>query len=140
MQTKALELVTEQAQLIRRGKEKGLTIKTVGVDLYDAAAKEILWFGDGICVSEQKAKRDCQAKKGRERVTTEMAMLEKKDGSYRTIIAGEGINRVELYQAESGAGIWRTSEATGSRGNHGWSAELEKRSERSVRKRSETYS
>ena len=27
-------------------------------------------------------------------------MLERKDGSYRTIIAGEGISRVELYRAE----------------------------------------
>jgi hypothetical protein len=100
VQTKALELVAEQTSRISFKKEKAAEIKAVEVDIYDSEAKEILWFGDGICVSEQKAKRDGEAKKGKERTTTEMAMLERKDGSYRTIIAGEGINRVELYQAE----------------------------------------
>lgn len=100
VQKKAMGLVIEQANLIRQEKEKAVNIKVLGVDLYDAEAQEILWFGDGICVSEQKAKRAEEAKKGKERTPTEMAMLERKDGSYRTIIAGEGIKRVELYQAE----------------------------------------
>jgi hypothetical protein len=100
VQSKAAELVREQAELISREQEKAEKIKAVEVDLYDGEAQEILWFGDGICVSEQKAKRDGEAKKGKERVTTEMAMFEKRDGSYRTIIAGEGINRVALYKAE----------------------------------------
>jgi hypothetical protein len=100
VQTKAAELVAEQGEIINRKSEQGQKIKAVEVDIYDAETKEIMWFGDGICVSEQKAKRNGEAKKGKERVTTEMAMLEQKDGKYRTIIAGEGINRVELYRAE----------------------------------------
>jgi len=100
VEAKALELVAEQARIISRNSKKGAKIKVVEVDLYDVNAKEIMWFGDGICVSEQKAKRDGQAKQGKERTTTEMAMLECQDGSYRTIIAGEGVNRVELYRAE----------------------------------------
>ena len=100
VQAKAAELVAEQAEIINRNKEKGESIKAVEVDLYDANAKEIMWFGDGICVSEQKARRDGEAKKGKERTTTEMAMMERQDGSYRTIIAGEGVNRVQLYRAE----------------------------------------
>lgn len=98
--SKAKELVLEQGKSISRSEEKGVEIKAVEVDIYDAEAAEVRWFEDGICVSEQKAKRDGEAKKGKERTTTEMAMLERKDGSYRTIIAGEGINRVELYRAE----------------------------------------
>jgi len=100
VQAKALELVAEQAKIISRNREKGESIKAVEVDLYDANTKEITWFGDGICVNEQKAKRDGEAKKGKERTQTEMAMFERTDGSYRTMVAGEGINRVELYRAE----------------------------------------
>lgn len=100
VQTKAAQLVAEQSEIIRQTSEKGGKIKAVEVAIYDAEAREIRWFGDGICVSEQKAKRDSEAKVGKERTTTEMAMLEQKDGKYRTIIAGEGINRVELYRAE----------------------------------------
>lgn len=100
VQEKAAELVEEQVETISRSKEKRVVIKAVEVDLYNREAEEIVWLGDGICVNEQKAVRDKQAKKGKERTTTEMAMLQRKDGSYRTIIAGEGINRVQLYRAE----------------------------------------
>ena len=100
VEEKAAELVAKQAEIINQTREKGEKIKAVEVDLYDGQRKEIKWFGDGICVAEQKAKRDRKAKRGKERTTTEMAMLEQKDGKYRTIIAGEGINRVELYRAE----------------------------------------
>ena len=100
VEEKAAEVVAQQAEMISQNRAQELPIKAVEVDIYDAEAKEIAWFGDGICVSEQKAKRDKKPKKGKERVTTEMAMLERKDGSYRTIIAGSGINRVELYRAE----------------------------------------
>lgn len=100
VEEKAAELVVEQAEKISRKSAEGTEIKAVEVDLYDEEWKEIIWLGDGVCVSEQKAKRDKKPKKGKERVTTEMGMLERKDGSYRTIVAGEGINRVELYRAE----------------------------------------
>lgn len=100
VEEKATALVAEQAEIIVENRQKAEQIKAVEVDLYAEQAKEIMWFGDGICVSEQKAERDGKVKAGKERTTTEMAMLEQKDGSYRTIIAGEGINRVELYRAE----------------------------------------
>ncbi len=100
VQEKAAELIAEQVETISRSKEKRVAIKAVEVDLYNREAEEILWLGDGICVNEQKAVRDNQAKPGKERTTTEMAMLERKDGTYRTMIAGEGVNRVELYRAE----------------------------------------
>jgi gamma-glutamylcyclotransferase (GGCT)/AIG2-like uncharacterized protein YtfP len=100
VEAQAAELVAEQAQMIRQASAEGEPIKAVEVDIYNAQTKEVMWFGDGICVCQQKAKRDSEAKKGKERTTTEMAMIERKDGGYRTIIAGEGIDRVELYRAE----------------------------------------
>lgn len=100
VQAEAAELISEQKKLISQNQKRGLAIKAVAVDIYQAEVKEIVWLSDGICVNEQKAVRDREAKRGKERTTTEMAMLGKKDGSYRTIIAGEGINRVELYRAE----------------------------------------
>jgi len=100
VQAKAAELVEEQVETISRSTEKGLEIKAVEVDIYDPEAEERVWLGDGICVNEQKAVRDKEAKKGKERTTTEMAMLQRKDGTYRTMIAGEGVNRVALYRAE----------------------------------------
>jgi hypothetical protein len=100
VQDKAEELVDQQRQVIEQNTEQAEEVKAVEVNIYDGQAKEVIWLADGICVSEQKAKRDKERKTGKERTTTEMAMLERKDGSYRTIIAGEGINRVELYRAE----------------------------------------
>ena len=97
---KATELIAGQSGKIKASQAAALKIKAVKVDLYDSQATEVVWLSDGICVSEQKATRNKAAKKGKERVTTEMAMLEQKDGKYRTIIAGEGINRVALYEAE----------------------------------------
>ena len=44
--------------------------------------------------------RDKQPKAGKERTTTDLALLEKPDGSYRTIIAGTGIDVVQLARAE----------------------------------------
>lgn len=75
-------------------------LRVVRADLYNSQTQEVIWFADEICVCEQKAERDKKAKKGRERVTTEIAMLEQKDGKYQTIVGGEGINRVDLYKAE----------------------------------------
>jgi len=69
------------------------------VDLYEAEAEEIIWLADGICVSEQKARRDKAAKSGKERTTTDLAMMQSKDGSYQTLIAGKGVEKVSYYRA-----------------------------------------
>ncbi len=89
-------LLQKQAEIISQTGKKAENIKAVEVDIYAAEAKERKWFGDGICVNEQKPQRDGEAKAGKERTTTEMARLEQKDGKYQAIIAGEGIERAKL--------------------------------------------
>ena len=97
---KAAEITRKQQKMIRENEKRGVKVKAVEAQIYESESVEIVFLADGICVSEQKAKRDKQAKKGKERVTTEMAMLQNKKGEYRTIVAGEGVSRVKLYQAE----------------------------------------
>ena len=100
VEEKAEELRIEQKQLIRASEKTKIQVKAVKAEIYEAEAEEVIFLGDGICVSEQKEVRDKQPKEGKERTTTEMAMLQNKDGSYRTMVAGKGVSRVKLYEAE----------------------------------------
>ena len=93
-------LTQAQAELIARQAPALPTVAAVPVEVYEAQAEEVIWQADGVCVSEQKAVRDQQPKAGKERTTTDLAMLQKPDGSYRTLIAGAGIDAVQLYRAE----------------------------------------
>lgn len=97
---KAVEITRRQQKLIRENEKKGIKVKAVEALIYESESAEIVFLADGICVNEQKAKRDKQAKKGKERVRTEMAMMQDQQGRYRTLVAGEGVSRVKLYQAE----------------------------------------
>ena len=71
-------------------------VQAVAVDVYDAVAAAVVWLADGVCVSEQKAVRDKQPKAGKERTTTDLTMLQRQDGSYQTVVAGAGIDAVQL--------------------------------------------
>lgn len=97
---KAAEIRLEQEELVVARPECEIKVRAVKVDLYEASAEEVIWLADGICVSEQKLKRDKVAKVGKERTTTDLAMLKRRDGSYKTLVAGAGIERVAYYQAE----------------------------------------
>lgn len=101
VQAQAQQLTQAQAALIATQAAALTTVRAVPVDGYDAQAEEVTWLADGVCVSEQKAVRDQHPKVGKERTTTDRALLEKPDGSYRTIIAGTGIDAVQLARAES---------------------------------------
>ena len=103
VQEKALEIAGEQEELISESRQESHQVKAIEVDIYDAQSEEVMWFSDGVCVSEQKSVRDKQAKSGKERTTTNMAMLQRKDGSYKMIIAGKAIDNVWLSRAE----VWR---------------------------------
>lgn len=97
---KAAVISGEQAQLVAASEAADVVVKAVEVDIYDGQGAEVIWLADGICVSEQKERRDGQAKKGKERTTTDMAMMRRKDGSYQTLIAGKGVEKVSYYRAE----------------------------------------
>jgi hypothetical protein len=96
VRAQAAALTQAQAALIARQATALPTVAAVAVDVYEAQAEEVRWMADGVCVSEQKALRDKQPKAGKERTTTDLALLQKPDGSYRTIIAGVGIEAVPL--------------------------------------------
>lgn len=100
VRAQAEELTQAQAALIEQQAAALATVQAVAVEIYEAQAEEVIWQADGVCVSEQKAVRDQQPKAGKERTTTDLALLQKPDGSYRTIIAGAGIDAVQLYRAE----------------------------------------
>ena len=96
VQEEAAALTQAQAQLIATSAVVPAAVQAVAVDVYDAAAAEVVWLGDGVCVSEQKAVRDKQPKAGKERTTTDLTMLQRQDGSYQTVVAGAGIDAVQL--------------------------------------------
>lgn len=101
VQEKAEAIRGEQEWLIDESQAANHEVKAVAVDIYDAEAEEVIWLADGVCVSEQKAARNKQPKAGKERTTTDLVMMQRADGSYQTIIAGEGIAAVSLYRAEA---------------------------------------
>lgn len=70
------------------------------VDIYDKEVQEVVYMSDGICVNEQKAKRDGVKKEGKERTTTDIMLLQQADKSYKTIISCEGIDAVALVKSE----------------------------------------
>ena len=95
VQEEAAALTQAQAQLIATSAVAPAAVQAVVVDVYDAAAAEVVWLADGVCVSEPKAVRDKQPKAGKERTTTDLTMLERQDGSYQTVVAGAGIDAVQ---------------------------------------------
>lgn len=78
------------------------------VDIYDSASKEVLFYSDGVCVGEQKAKRDKIAKEGKERTNINLMMLQipshtttaTTTPTFETVVAGEEIDEVKLIQSE----------------------------------------
>ncbi len=98
---KAAEISEIQKQQVReRLKRSKLPTVASEVDIYEAKAAEILLFDDGIQVKEQKAKRDKQAIKQKSRVNTDVAMLQKRDGTYQYLIAGISEQGEEIFSLQ----------------------------------------
>lgn len=55
-------------------------------DIYNKDTKEILYFEDGIQVKKQKEKRDCKSKTKKERINTDVCLLEKQNGDFDYIM------------------------------------------------------
>ena len=82
---------------------KDYACKASPVDIYCADSEEVIFLSDGVCVNEQKAKRDKIAKKGKERTTTDIMMLQtdiKDKNAYTTIVAAQDIDALQLVQSE----------------------------------------
>lgn len=75
------------------------------VDIYESTVPEILFYSDGVCVGEQKAKRNKIPKEGKERTNINVLMLQispsttKTDAVFETIIAADGIDETELVKS-----------------------------------------
>jgi hypothetical protein len=110
---KIQQLVVQKAAALSRMQQARLTrLKTRpmpavcrAVDLYAAEAREVVLMEDGIQVKQQKAERErrqgaagwqppgeapplSEQKPRKKRVTTDVAMLEKRDGSYEHLCGG----------------------------------------------------
>jgi len=94
---------SEQEAMINDCKSNTYELQTSSVDIYSSDAEEIIFLSDGVCVNEQKTKRDKIAKTGKERTTTNILMLQtdiKDRNAYKTIIAADGVNETDLIRAE----------------------------------------
>ena len=99
----ASDIKTAQILEINACKSANYTIIAQQVDIYDADADEVIFLSDGVCVNEQKTKRDKIAKVGKERTITDIMMLQtslKDRNTFKTIIAAEGVNPIDLVQSE----------------------------------------
>lgn len=86
---KAAEISEIQQQQVReRLKKAKLPAVASEVRIYEPKAAEILLFDDGIQVKEQKANRDKKEVEEKTRINTDVAMLQKRDGTYHYLIAG----------------------------------------------------
>lgn len=94
----AAKIQKKQEEAIDVFEQSGYKIETELVDIYDAEQEEILYFSDGVCVNEQKPIRDKNQKEGKERTTTNVMMLQKKDKKYSVLVAAKGIDEVKLVQ------------------------------------------
>jgi hypothetical protein len=79
---------TQQKQVAERLKRGKLPALASKVEIYEPKAAEVLLFDDGIQVKEQKAKRDKKEVEQKTRVNTDVAMLQKRDGTFQYLIAG----------------------------------------------------
>lgn len=99
----AARVQAQQISEINNCVSKNYDCKARTVDIYSADAEEIIFLSDGVCVNEQKAKRDKIAKMGKERTTTDIMMLQTSltdKNAYTTIIAAQDVNPIHLVQSE----------------------------------------
>jgi hypothetical protein len=100
----AAEIKIAQETLINTYQSTDCIVGCCAVDIYDAQTTEILYLSDGVCVSKQKSVRDGIAKTttktGKERTTTDVRLIELKNGRYKTLVSAPNIDSVSLVKAE----------------------------------------
>jgi hypothetical protein len=68
------------------------------VDIYEEKSKEILFYSDGVCVGEQKQKRDKIAKEGKERTNINLMMLQIPSKTERATFSGRRHGRSKISE------------------------------------------
>jgi hypothetical protein len=95
----ASEQIGQQQQIfIDQQQDTPLPDLAVG-DIYAIDNKEVIWFEDGVCVSEQKACRDHVAKTSKQRTTTDSILIAAPEGGFTQVVAAWGIELTALAQA-----------------------------------------
>lgn len=90
----------KQQQVAERLKKAKMPAVASEVSIYDKKAAEVLLFDDGIQVKEQKAQRDKKEVEQKTRVNTDVAMLQKRDGTFQYLIAGISETGEEIVSLE----------------------------------------
>lgn len=82
---------------------QAVEIVSQAVDIYAPTCHEVLFYSDGVCVGEQKQKRDKIPKTGKERTNINLMMLQIPSqtgvATFETIVAGAGIDEVQLVKS-----------------------------------------
>ncbi len=111
---KADEITHEQKEKIAKFETSEAILEAIKTDIYSQTSEEVVYLSDDVCVKAQKEKRDKHPKtKGKEkqekqekqektkgkRYNTRISMFEDSLGGYKTIVAGLGVNNVQLVKA-----------------------------------------
>lgn len=94
----SVKIGKKQTEMIEKNQTVSMPILGKA-DLYDSLIEEVIWMEDGVCVSQQKEKRDKVAKNGKQRTTTDMILLETPKGNFDCIVAANGISLTALSRA-----------------------------------------
>jgi hypothetical protein len=96
---KVQKIELEQEECIN--KNDSLSNPSFGIgDIYNADSQEVIWFEDGVSVSQQKGKRDKKVKQGRERTTTDMVLLQRPTTGFECIVAAGKVSLTNLSQSK----------------------------------------
>jgi len=95
----AKKIGIQQTELITNSRSLASPILELS-DIYNSEHKEVMWFEDGISVSQQKSKRDKIAKIGKERTTTDIILLARPNEGYECVVAAENVSLTDLAEAK----------------------------------------
>lgn len=101
VEAQAREITTIQKEKIVIFKALDTKLKAVATDIYDANSKEIIYLTDDVCVKTQKSKRDKQPRASikTKRHNTRISMFQDSSKTYKTVVAGAGIDNTQLVEA-----------------------------------------
>lgn len=101
VQATARKITSEQKEKIAVFEGSKVVLEAVKADIYAVNSEEVVYLSDDVCVKRQKTKRDKQPRTITEdkRHTTRISMFEDSSKQYKTIVAGVGIDNVQLVKA-----------------------------------------
>ena len=101
VQAEARKIESVQKEKIAVFENSKVVLEAVKADIYAVNSEEVVYLSDDVCVKRQKTKRDKQPKTSTEckRHTTRISMFEDSSKQYRTVVAGIGIDNVQLVKA-----------------------------------------